>query len=129
LSPRGRARLTVINPSLLPPGTGLLVGRARAAPRGLVYAPYACGEVAATATPTRTQRRATPALSVVMADTKPNYMVLIGKEVCPTAELHDPEVELGISEVSFSEWARQKARAHRVKKCQGCGLWKVWEAK
>ncbi len=57
-------------------------------------------------------------------------MVLIDKKVCPTAELHDPEVEFGIpADVMFNDWARQKATTHRLMKCQGCGLWKIWEPK
>ena len=62
-----------------------------------------------------------------MADTKPDYMVMLDKKVCPMAHLHDPEVELGVPYASFSEWAREKVKTHRQRKCQGCGLWKIWE--
>lgn len=63
-----------------------------------------------------------------MPDTKADYLVMIDKRTCPTAELHDPEVEYGIPpHLTFSEWARSKAREYRPAKCQGCGLWKIWE--
>lgn len=63
-----------------------------------------------------------------MPDTKPDYLVMIDKRTCPRAADHDPEVEYGIPErLTFSEWARAKAQTHRPVKCQGCGLFRIWE--
>jgi hypothetical protein len=63
-----------------------------------------------------------------MPDTKPDYLVMIDKRTCPEAAGHDLEVEYGIpAGMTFSQWAREKARTYRPVKCQGCGLFKVWE--
>ena len=63
-----------------------------------------------------------------MPDTKPDYLVMIDKRQCPKADDHDPEVEYGIpAHLTFSEWARMKAQTERPVKCQGCGLFKIWE--
>jgi hypothetical protein len=62
-----------------------------------------------------------------VADTKADYLVMINKKRCPTDELHDPDVEFGTPGLTFSEWAHMKARTHRPVKCQGCGLFKIWE--
>lgn len=63
-----------------------------------------------------------------MPDTKPDYLAMIDKKTCPTSELHDGEVEYGTpAGMTFSEWARMKAQTHRPVKCQGCGLFKIWE--
>jgi hypothetical protein len=63
-----------------------------------------------------------------MPDTKPDYHVMIDKRVCKAADTHDPEVEYGIpAGMTFSEWARQKSETHRPVRCQGCGLFKIWE--
>lgn len=31
--------------------------------------------------------------------------------------------------LQWHEWAREKSKTHKSKKCPGCGLYKIWEPK
>lgn len=46
---------------------------------------------------------------------------------CPrAAEKHTPRPE---SYLAWFDWAQQKARTHRQRKCPTCGFWAVWVPK
>jgi hypothetical protein len=43
---------------------------------------------------------------------------------CPKALEHTP---CPTGYVGWHEWAAEKAKTHRQRRCEGCGLYNVWE--
>ncbi len=51
--------------------------------------------------------------------------------VCPNeADHNEPGKPEGLDEFgNRQEWRAQMRRTHTQKRCQGCGLWVIWEKK
>jgi hypothetical protein len=60
--------------------------------------------------------------------TTPEAFVLKLEEDCPLMADHNQPGKPG-DETKLREWAAKMRRTHTQKRCQGCGLWVIWEKK
>ena len=56
-------------------------------------------------------------------------MTLPGVECPNDADHHEPGKPEGDYFPKHQEWAAKMRRTHTQKRCQGCGLWVIWEKK